>query len=156
MSENLIDESEFIKPYNPWKRFGVFYLLAAVHIFIFYQLLSFTTIEEYINLYVIKCFAIVSVLCPLIIGLIMLLGYSKITTETFFTKIFAVFLLGLLYYFGLIVVTIFDSMKDNAIENPSAKVFAYLGLYCFVNLIITLAIALPVLRIRKKRLLSNM
>ena len=85
----------------------------------------------------------------------MLLGHNKIVTETLFTKVLAVFLLGLLYFLGLVFITIFEALKKDSIDNPSAGVFAYLGLYSFVTFIVTLAVALPVLRTRKRRLLQD-
>ena len=155
MIENLIDESEFTKPYNPWKRFGVFYGIAGIHIFVFYQMVAFTEITQYVNRYILQGFAIVSVLSPLLIGLVMLLGENKIVAVKVHIRVIAIFILQLLYFFGLVFITVFETVRNNDINFPSIDVFMYMGLYAFANLVITLAIALPLLKIRRKRLLTD-
>lgn len=153
---NLIDEAEFTRPYNPWKRFAVFYVIAGAHLFTFFQIVLHSDyVEQYTNRYVLQCYAILTALAPLLLGLLMLLGNHKVVALKNSAKIGALTVLELVYFLGMTLIVAIEDGINGGMSAGVAEGFGYMALYLFVSFALTLAVVLPVSRNKRKRLLRQ-
>jgi len=102
-----------------------------------------------------RIFAIGMVLTPLALGLLMLLGSPKLLSLPLSVSIIGLFLFYFTYYFALICVTLVDIMQKRSGLESLAEAALYLALYLIVGFALTIAIALPIVRRRRKRQLST-
>jgi hypothetical protein len=153
MSQNLIDEREFAKPYNPWKRFAIFYLLAAVHIISIYVLIEHYIISLPLPLIAKQALMILIVVSPFALALLMLLGDRQLFNLSAIKSIAALFILEVVYIVSGVLIS--QSRRQFFSFNLLTEENKVMSIFFGVHFIIVLAIALPLLNYRKKAAIKH-
>ncbi len=146
--QDLLKEDEFIKPkYNPWKRFGIFYVITFVGSIAYYFVQELITGEELQdNQLMITIFGL-----PSCMSFIMIFNKNENIRLPLKTIALALLILMLVFFLAF-VVTGFLHDFSNFIQEIQ-YVFMFGGVY-FLLFILISAIILPIVWAKKKRKLA--
>lgn len=148
--QDLLNEEDFItqKPYNPWKRFIVFYIIAFLNLFVLYLPMEFVK-PPYDKFIGIPLFFLIPAM-----PFVMAFHKKDIAFTTSRIQIIGTCLLMVVYFIAYIILDVIENGIYFLLYTGYMTNFLILS-GCVGYGLITSLIVIPLLRLRRKKILKT-